>query len=369
MQISSPKIRIVDRYLLTRFLLPFGYCLAAFLLVILIYDFSINLEDFIDGKVRLDIVLEYFAYSIPGRIVEVIPMSSLLSTIYSLGQLKRHNEILALQASGVSQLRLMAPFLCFGLFSSAVVLGINETLVPHCLQRVAKIESAYMKKGDGARDGVSNSVFAFYNLQQGRSWVGVIDTSKKTLLRVEIREFGDKDKVLKKITAEQAQWTTSGWQLTDGKITEYGEALSTEERVRPFLQKVFPFSETLRDLMNSQKDPHLMSLRELKTHLKIHPKHSRVFHEEKVEYYQKWAYPLLNFLVMLMGVPIGLRTEKGSFFVGVGTSLGIFLAYYGVNLISLTLGKSEMIAAWLGGWLPTVFFGIIGISLAIKKPN
>src|SRR3989338_3256885 len=128
MQTSLTRMRTVDRYLLRCYLMPFAYCLAAFLLVMLIYDFSINLEDFIDGKVRLDVILEYFVYSLPMKITDVIPMASLLSVLYCIGQLKKHNEILALQASGVSLARIMVPFLCFGLFLSGVVLVLNETL-------------------------------------------------------------------------------------------------------------------------------------------------------------------------------------------------------------------------------------------------
>lgn len=359
---SMNNVRIIDRYLLFRYLIPFGYCMAAFLLVMLIYDFSINLEDFIDGKVRLDIILEYFIYSLPMKIVEVIPMASLLSVLFSISNLKRHNEILALQASGISLSRLMVPYLAFGLFLSFFVLAINETLVPRCMQRVAKIETVYMKKKDEAKMGPTARVFAFYNLREDRSWVGVLDPGKKRLQRVEIREFDKQDRVLKKISAEFGYWTGDGWQLENGKVAEYGGQLG-QEKARTFTIETFVLPETMKDLFDSQKDPAYMSLRELKTHINIHPKTSRVFHEEKVEYYHKMAYPLLNFLVMLMGVPIGMRSGKGSFILGVGTSIGLFIAYYVVNLVSLTLGKNEALPAFLGAWLPNILFGIFGLVL------
>lgn len=355
----------MDRYLLRCYLAPFGYCLAAFILVMLIYDFSINLEDFIDGKVRLDVILEYFIYSLPMKISDVIPMASLLSVLFCIGQLKKHNEILALQASGISLLRIMVPFMCFGLAISATVLVLNETLVPHCRQRVAKIETVYMKKGDAAAHPATASVFAFYNLHQQRSWVGVLDRSRKKLLRVEIREF-DGDNVAKKMTAEEAEPTAEGWKLNQGKLWEYRDGKIVPQGVQSFETRVFAFPETLKDLLDSQRDTQFMSARELRKHIRIHPKHSRVYHEERVDYYHKWAYPLLNFLVMLMGVPAGLKADKGHFLVGIGTSLGLFLAYYGVNLVSIALGKNEVIAAWLGAWFPSILFGFIGVIL-IKR--
>ncbi len=380
MQAIVPRrIKLIDRYLLSRYLVPFAYCMAAFLLVMLIYDFSINLEDFIEGRVRLDIILEYFIYSLPMKLTDVIPMASLLALLYSIGQLKRHNEITALQASGVSLLRIMIPFLCFGIFLSAVVLILGETLVPRCRQRVAKLESVYMKKGDAAKSGAAPSVFAFYNLRQARSWVGVWDPSKKKVLRVEIREFDNQDRVIKKITAETALATPDGWKLANGKVIEYeGQPWNASEeslgpttglkteKVNAFQEGTFSLPETLKDIMDSQKDPQMMSIRELTHHIRIHPKHSRIFHEERVEYHHKWAYPLLNFLVMLMGVPIGLKSGKGHFLLGVGTSLGLFFGYYGVNLVCLALAKNEVIASWLGAWLASFIFAGVGLALLRK---
>jgi lipopolysaccharide export system permease protein len=357
------KIGLIDRYLLVRYLSPFGYCLAAFLLVMFIYDFSINLEDFIDGKVRLDIILEYFAYSIPIKIVDVLPMASLLSIMYAIGQLKKHNEIIAFQASGISLHRLMAPLLCLGFLISLVVLVINETIVPSCRQRVAKLETVYMKKNDVAKVGAVPTIFAFYNLQDNRSWVGIIDPSKKLIARVEIREFDKDDNVLRKIAARQANWTEEGWKLTDGKTIHYvGGSLGPEE-IHVFKEEGFAFSEKFRDLLDSQKDPIFMNLRELQDHIKVHPKYSRVYHEENVEFYHKTAFPFLNFVVMLLGVPIGLKTEKGNFFIGLGIGLGLFLTYYGVNLMSLVLAKNEAIPAWLGGWFSNLLCAGIGLEL------
>ncbi len=364
---TASKVPIIDRYLLQRYLVPFAYCLVSFLLLILIYDFSINLEDFIDGKVRLDIVLEYFVYSIPVRMMEIVPMSSLLSLLYSMGQLKKHNEITALQASGVSIPRLMAPYLSFGLVISLAILVMNESLVPHCKQRIAKIESVYMKKGDAADSGAAQKVFAFFNLRESRSWVGVLDPSKKKLLKVEIRDFGPNDKVLRKITAEMAEWSPEGWKFSKGKEENYqGDALSSEQ-TRNFVEETMALPETMRDIYNSQKDPTMMGLRELKKHIKIHPKHSRIYHEEKVEYYHKWAYPFLNLLVIFMGVPVALKMERGGFFMGIGTSIGLFFGYYALNLISLTLGKNETLPAWFAAWLPSIVFLAVGINLLRKS--
>ncbi len=345
---------------MARYLQPFCYCVAAFLLVMLIYDFSINLEDFVEGKVRLDIILEYFVYSLPMKIVDIMPMSSLLSALFCIGQLKKHNEILALQASGISLVRLMVPFLCFGVALSVAVLLLNETLIPSCQRRVAKIELVYMKKGESKRPAATAAVFAFYNLQQQRSWVGVLDPSKKKLLKVEIREFDKDGKVLKKITAEEAEPAADGWKLAKGKYCDYMGGMLGKDKIRAFDSEVFIFSETLKDLLDSQKDTEFMSLHELAIHVRIHPKHSRVYHEEKVDYYHKWAYPFLNFLVMLMALPTALKTDKAHFFLGVAKSLGLFLGYYGLNLISITMGKNELIAAWLGGLFPTIFYLALG---------
>ena len=51
-------MRILDRYVLQKFLLPFVYCFLGFIAIWFIFDLSDNLPDFLQGKAGFDVLLE-----------------------------------------------------------------------------------------------------------------------------------------------------------------------------------------------------------------------------------------------------------------------------------------------------------------------
>src|ERR1039457_188205 len=129
-------MKIVDKYLLRQYLVPFGYCFATFSLMYIVFDLFDRLGDLMQAKVGIaQIALFYFHYllTINGNssfIVLVLPISLLLGALYSLSQLTRHNEFTAMRASGMSLSRLMRPFLLFSLACSLVSAVIQETVAP-----------------------------------------------------------------------------------------------------------------------------------------------------------------------------------------------------------------------------------------------
>ena len=66
-------MRILDRYVLQKFFLPFMYCVLGFIAIWFIFDLSDNLPDFLQGKVGFDILTEYYKSQIPEIIVVSMP--------------------------------------------------------------------------------------------------------------------------------------------------------------------------------------------------------------------------------------------------------------------------------------------------------
>ena len=50
-------MRILDRYVLQKFSLPFVYCFLGFIAIWFIFDLSDNLPDFLQGKAGFDVLL------------------------------------------------------------------------------------------------------------------------------------------------------------------------------------------------------------------------------------------------------------------------------------------------------------------------
>ena len=92
----------LDRYILQNFLSNFLFSIIVFLIVFILVDLIDRLDKFMDaGMPRIDI-LRYYLLTVPWFISIAIPMSLLISTVFSLGVLQKRNEInsLSLDISG-----------------------------------------------------------------------------------------------------------------------------------------------------------------------------------------------------------------------------------------------------------------------------
>jgi lipopolysaccharide export system permease protein len=135
------RLRTLDRYVgLT---LARSYLLALFALVAVfsIFAFVEELEDLGKGRYRLKDAALFVLLTTPRRVIDLAPVTALLASLAALGSLASGRELVAMQAAGVSPLRIgwaaLRPALLFVL--GAVALG---QFVAPSLDRVAHVGRA-----------------------------------------------------------------------------------------------------------------------------------------------------------------------------------------------------------------------------------
>src|SRR5438874_6449983 len=132
-------MRLLDRYLLRELLVPLGYCLCGFLILLVFADLFSDLADFQKKKLLVSDIAEYYLVSTPELLVQVVPIALLLALLYALTNHSRHHEITAIRAAGISLWRLCLPYTAVGLVLSFVVFALNELWVPQCADRAERI--------------------------------------------------------------------------------------------------------------------------------------------------------------------------------------------------------------------------------------
>ncbi|MCS7049737.1 MAG: LptF/LptG family permease, partial [Verrucomicrobiae bacterium] len=178
-------MRILRQYLLREFLLPWFYCLDAFVLLWLVVDLIGRLDDFIEAHVRFAQAVRYYLVLFPEVLVQILPMSLLLGLLFVLTNLGKHNELLAMRVSGVSLTRLSTPFWMVGLALSLLVLGLNEWFVPGARHRANQLLKEY--RGRAVANVVEHLFFT--NFAAHRDWyIPRFDVNSTVLFAPEIHE-------------------------------------------------------------------------------------------------------------------------------------------------------------------------------------
>src|SRR5262249_31175918 len=96
-----------------------------------VVDVFEKIDTYLDNHVPAHTVITYYAESVPGIVVQVLPMAMLLSCLLALGQIGRQNELTAMQAAGIGVARIALPLWVMAALVSRLVFVVNEVALPH----------------------------------------------------------------------------------------------------------------------------------------------------------------------------------------------------------------------------------------------
>lgn len=357
-------MRILDRYILKKFLLPFGYSFIGFIAIWFIFDLSDNLQDFLGGKAPPSVLLEYYLSQIPQIILISLPISTLLALLYSLTAMSRTNEIISMLGAGVSVRRLLMPLFGVGLVLVGISAIFNYESAPHA-EMIKKQMLKDIKRGQKKEPGLSAHLYR--NRENHRIWfMRRILPNQNNLSDVQVLQQDDKANIIEEWAARKAQWDpiTSNWLFQRVKhitMDTEGNILLSE-----FLEEiVIPgWTETPWRIASSVMNPNYLSVPELQEYLHF----NRDFTQTRLAPYRtqleyRWALPWVCLLVIFIAAPLGIVYSRRGILGGVATAIGLFFAVVFFSNLFIALGKGNRISPVVAAWGPLVFFLGVGCLL------
>jgi lipopolysaccharide export system permease protein len=372
-------MRLLDRYLLRELLVPLLYCLAGFFLFWVMFDLVKELDSLQAAKLGPDEIAEYYLMKSPTQIVVIVPFALLLGLLYTLSNHARHHEITAIRAAGVSLWRLSRPYFFVGVVASGVLFVSNELLAPAGENRAEQIKHRHAagEKTGAERGRVRN--LDFTNVRDQRVWwIGAYNVEAAEMEDVLV-DLTLADGSHRWLRAARGQYANPGW--TFFSAHEYREDPRSNTSPVPLLQTNVlarpQFSETPDEIRSEIKISNRMALSssreadlplaDIFDYLRFHP------HPKRSD--QWWLYTKLHgrlaapwtcLVVVLIALPFGAASGRRNVFVGTASSILIAFGFFVLTRVSLALGASGYLPAWLAGWLPNFIFGFTGLWLTAR---
>ena len=111
----------LDKYILTKFLSTFFFCLILLTIIVVVVDVSEHTDDFVKSKLSIwRIITDYYFGFIPRIDAMLFPLFVFIAVIFFTSKMAGRSEIIAILSSGVSYRRFMLPFIVGGLLLSAL---------------------------------------------------------------------------------------------------------------------------------------------------------------------------------------------------------------------------------------------------------
>lgn len=364
---------ILDRYVLTKFLVPFAYCLVGFVAIWFIFDLADNLPDFLQGKASFNLLVQYYLSQIPQIIVMSIPTGMMLALLYSLTAMSRKNEIISMLGAGLSVERILLPLMGAGVVLSLVTLYFNSEGAPHA-EATKKQMLRDIKRGDGSKRVKYLTGHLFRNREDNRTWfVRKFVPGQNELQDVQIIQQDPQDNITAIYYAPQMIYNpaTKEWTFKYAKRVRYKQDGTISERQDIWDLKEGKWTETPWRISSSVMNPDFLSIRELTdyleyngdfTHAKLAPYRTHLHY--------RYALPAVCLVVVFLAAPMGIVYSRRGVLAGVMIAIGLFFSLVFVSSLFIAFGKGDRIPAWLAAWGPiAVYFGIGLVLLWFRSTN
>jgi lipopolysaccharide export system permease protein len=142
---------ILPRYLLREHLGPFCFSFALITLIFILDLVFRHLSRILSKGLPLITVLEFFGLNLAWIVATAVPMAVLTATLMAFGRLAADQEIAALQASGVSLWRLVAPIFIVTSLLAAGLIWFNNNILPEFNHRARLLTTDITRKKPGVK--------------------------------------------------------------------------------------------------------------------------------------------------------------------------------------------------------------------------
>lgn len=351
--------RVLHRYIIREYLKIFSLTLGSLILIYVVVIFFQKMNFFQRNHAPFYLMFEYVLYKIPEATFQwTIPYAVLLTTLLTLGTLSRHSEITALKAGGISLYRITLPLILIVLLVSFFSFLGNDYLVPFTNQKTRYLLDVKVRKEPPT--GFFKNYKIWYRSDRRIINIQLLDAAKKALKGLTLYEFDDQFRCIQRVDASEAKWVNGKWRFYEGAVRDFDQSGSI--RMTSFKEMDFPLKEDWESFRKSAADSAEMSYTELRTYIQKIQAAGYDSTRYLVDLYAKISYPLLNLIMILIGVPFALKTGRsGGVALSIGVSVMIGFAYGITFYIFLSFGKSGVLSPLLASWIPTVLFGLAGI--------
>ncbi len=356
--------KILDIYIFKKFLTVLFFTILAFIIIFIVVDLIENLDKFLSHNASFGQLLLYYIYYIPYIIILTLPISMLLSSLFSLGSMAQHNEIIAIKSSGVSLYRILVPVVILGLMVSLLSGLAAETLVPETNRARLDIYRYNIKKEQREIETARNQL-AIQDGQNRQIYIQYYEASKKRAHKVNILWIKD-NKITKRLDARYMKWQPNekNWMLTNvikRRLTDSTEMVTRTDTVFYKESQITP-----SDLLDLEIAPEEMNYQELNRFVDKMNAMGADARKWLVDLYMKISYPFSNLIIVLFGAPLAARKRRSGPALGFALALLIGFIYFLFLRTGQVLGHKGNLAPWFAAWIGNIVFGIGAIIMMLR---
>jgi lipopolysaccharide export system permease protein len=353
-------------YFARRYLATFLAVFAAFFLILALFDMLEQIRRYGNDGVTFGGLLALTFLNVPKSIYRIIPLITIIASIFYFLSLARSSELVVARASGRAiGTTLMAPV------TVALLIGIVSVAVLNPI--VAATMARYQTVADDFREErstLSVSREGLWLRQADEDGQTVIHAARASLDGTELGEvtflsFDSGGHPIQRIEATEAHLVTGAWQIAEARIWPL-DSDNPERDARAASELSLPSSLTPDEILDSFGEPAAISIWNLPAFIARLEAAGFSARLHRVFYQMELSLPLLMAAMTLVGAAFTMRhTRLGRTGIMVLLALSTGFALYFIRNFAQILGEQGQIPVPLAAWAPAVATLLLPIALIL----
>lgn len=358
-------MKILDLYIIRKFLATFFLSIVLILMIVVVFDISERMEDFLLKKPPLrEVIVDYYFNFLPFFANQFSPLFIFIAVIYFTSRMAYQSEIISILGSGISFRRMLFPYMISAAVLASLSLYLNHYIIPKSNGIRLAFEEKYIRnpyenKGKNIHRQISPGNYIYVTSYNHRIQSGYQFSFEKI-------NNGQRSFYLRsdKISWDSIQnrWSLDNYFIrTINGMTEHismGAKLDTSLDFQP---SEFGARETKIASMQTPVLNKYIEDEKLKG--------SSLIPYYEAEKHWRTAFPFATFILTLIGVSVASRRVRGGIGWHIGLGLLISFSYILFMRVSTTFATNGSLPASVAVWTPNVLFAFLALFMLNRAPK
>jgi lipopolysaccharide export system permease protein len=365
--LAELKMKIIDVYIIRKFLGTFVFSLVLILTIAVVFDFAEKIDNFMEHEAPAKaIIFDYYVNFIPYFAILFAPLFVFISVIFFTSKMAVNTEIIAILNSGMSYRRMMWPYFISALLIAIFTFLLTNFVIPHANLNRITFEDKYYRPSRQRIQVMNIHRQIHRNVYVYMESFNPISLSGRNFT---IEKFDDEGLLQSKFSSVWIRWDTVAQKWTagnyliremtgNGEIITRGLQIDTALTIRP------------EDLARDPSFVGTMTYNELNDYINLLELQSsdeiKLFLIEK---HRRLASPFAVFILTLIGVSLSSRKVRGGIGMNIGVGLALSFTYILFLQFSSQFSLKGNLDPMLANWIPNIIYSVIALALYRIAPK
>ncbi len=355
-------ISLIDKYVAKLFVNYFVMSLVVFVTLYVSIDFITTMNSY---DVAIEVLINFYTYSLPAIIHQMLPVAALVATVFTLNALNRNSELIALYSCGLSLARISVPILSVVVVISSISYWLGDRILPVFAQKKNYVYYVEMKKKPSLYSTVKTNKI-WYRSKNVLFNIQMLMPEEKKAQGIALYYFDSNWRLIQLIKANEVLFSDRDWTLKKGTVTVFAEETSFP-LTKSFEEKKIVMDEDAGDLSTTSDSAEVLSVSQLASFIRKNKEAGLDTTRYEMDLQAKFSYAFAAFVMSLLGIPFSItRVRSRGGLLNIGICIGITFFYWTLYNSFLTMGRLSYVAPIVGAWLPNLLTALVAFAFLLR---